>query len=47
MRLSVPAHFQEKNMENPNIQRRAIGLLVVFAAILSLIGVWNLPETES
>ena len=30
-------------MENPNIQRRAIGLLVVFATILTLIGMWNLP----
>jgi hypothetical protein len=33
-------------MENPNTQRRAIGLLVVFATILTLIGIWNLPETE-
>jgi hypothetical protein len=33
-------------MENPN-KRRAIGLLVVFATILTLIGIWNVPETES
>jgi hypothetical protein len=31
-------------MENPKTQRRAIGLLVVFATILTLIGIWNLPE---
>ena len=30
-------------MENTNTQRRAIGLLVVFATILTLIGIWNLP----
>ena len=34
-------------MENPNTQRRAIGLLVVFATILTLIGIWNLPEARS
>ncbi len=34
-------------MENPNTQRRAIGLLVVFATILTLIGIWNLPEACS
>ena len=33
-------------MENPNTQRRAIGLLVVFATILTLIGLWDLPGTE-
>jgi hypothetical protein len=32
-------------MENPNTQRRAIGLLVVFATILALVGIWNFPET--
>jgi hypothetical protein len=31
-------------MENPDTQRRAIGLLVVFATILTLIGIWNRPE---
>jgi hypothetical protein len=34
-------------MENPNTQRRSIGLLVAFAAVLTLIAIWNLPETES
>jgi hypothetical protein len=33
-------------MENPNTQRRAIGLLVVFATILAVVGIWNFPETE-
>jgi hypothetical protein len=33
-------------MENLKTQRRAIGLLVVFATILTLIGIWNLPEAE-
>jgi hypothetical protein len=32
-------------MENPITQRRAIGLLVVFATVLTLIATWNLPET--
>jgi hypothetical protein len=35
----------EKNMENPNTQRRAIGLLVIIATVLTLIAAWNLPET--
>ena len=34
-------------MDNPNTQRRSIGLLVIFASILTLIAVWNLPETAS
>jgi hypothetical protein len=34
-------------MENPNTQRRSIGLLVIFATVLTLIAVWNLPETAS
>jgi hypothetical protein len=33
-------------MDNPNNQRRAIGLLVVFATAVTLIAIWNLPETE-
>lgn len=33
-------------MENPNTQRRAISLLVAFATIMTLIVIWNLPETE-
>ena len=32
-------------MENQIIQRRAIGLLVVLATVLTVIAVWNLPET--
>lgn len=32
-------------MENPSTQRRSIGLLVIFATVLALIAVWNLPET--
>ena len=42
-----PARFQDKNMDNPNTQRRSIGLLVIFATVLTLIAVWNLPETPS
>jgi len=38
-----PGRFQERSMENT--QRRAIGVLVVFAAVLTLMAVWNLPET--
>jgi hypothetical protein len=38
-----PARFQEKSMEN--IQGRAIGLLVAFATVLTLMAVWSLPET--
>ena len=34
-------------MANPSTQRRAIGLLVAFATVLTLIAIWNLPETES
>jgi hypothetical protein len=33
-------------MENPNTQRRAIGLLVAFVTVLTLIAVWNLPKAE-
>ena len=36
--------YQEKNMENPKTQRRAIGLLVVLATILTVIVTWNIPE---
>jgi hypothetical protein len=32
-------------MEHPNTQRRAIGLLVIFATVLTLIATWNLTET--
>ncbi len=31
-------------MQNPKTQRRAIGLLVVFATILTVIVTWNLPD---
>jgi hypothetical protein len=34
-------------MENPNTQRRSIGLLMIFATVLTLLAVWNLPETAS
>ena len=34
-------------MENPNTQRRSIGLLVIFATVLTLIAVWHLPETAA
>jgi hypothetical protein len=43
---SPPGPSQENDMENPNTQRRAIGLLVVFATLLTLIAVWKLPEME-
>jgi hypothetical protein len=45
--LRVQAAFREKNMEHSNTQRRAIGLLVIFATVLTLITAWNLPETAS
>ena len=38
--------FQEEYMNNPNNQRRAIGLLLVFATVLTLIAMWDLPETQ-
>jgi hypothetical protein len=31
----------------PNTQRRAVGLLVIFATVLTLIAAWNLPETPN
>ena len=34
-------------MDNPNTQGRSIGLLVIFAAVLTLIAVWSLPESAS
>jgi hypothetical protein len=34
-------------MENPNTQRKAIGLLMAFATVLTLIAIWRLPETET
>jgi hypothetical protein len=39
-----PGPSQENDMANPNTERRAIGLLVVFATLLTLIAVWKLPE---
>ena len=41
-----PARSQEKDMKNPNTQRRSIGLLVAFATVLTLLAIWNLPEAE-
>jgi hypothetical protein len=35
-----------KNMQNPNNQRRAVGLLVVFASVLTLLAIWDLPESK-
>jgi hypothetical protein len=40
------ARLQEKNMDNPNTQRRALGLLVIFATVLTVIATWNLAETS-
>ena len=40
---------REKNMndsKNPNVHRRALGLLMVLASVLTLIATWNLSETE-
>jgi hypothetical protein len=34
-------------MEHANTQRRAIGLLVIIATVLTVIAVWNLPETAN
>jgi len=33
-------------MRNPNNQRRAIGILAVFATIMTVVAIWNLPQTE-
>ena len=43
----TPSQPQEKDMETPNIHRRSIGLIVVFVTVLTLIAIWNDPETES
>jgi len=32
-------------MENPNSARRTFGLLVIFATVLTVIAMWNFPET--
>jgi hypothetical protein len=32
-------------MESKITQRRALGLLVMFATVLTVIAAWNLPET--
>ena len=32
-------------MEHPNTERRAIGLLMIIATVLTVIAAWNLPET--
>ena len=45
--FTVRPRLREKNMEHPNTQRRAIGLLVIFATVLTLIAVWHLPETPN
>ena len=34
-------------MESSISQRRAIGLLVVFATVLTVIAVWNLPDIDN
>lgn len=34
-------------MENLNSARRTIGLLVIFVTVLTVIAMWNLPETHS
>jgi hypothetical protein len=34
-------------MENANSQRKAIGLLMAFATVLTLVAIWRVPETES
>jgi hypothetical protein len=44
IQLKLPA-LRIEIMDNPNTQRRSIGLLVIFATVLTLIAVWNLPET--
>jgi hypothetical protein len=36
--------YREQTMENS--KRRAIGFLVVFATVLTVIAAWNLPETD-
>jgi len=37
---------REKNMEHAIRQRRTIGLLIIFATVLTVIAAWNLPETR-
>jgi hypothetical protein len=34
-------------MENPNTHRRSIGLIAVLVTVLTLIAIWNAPETET
>jgi hypothetical protein len=34
-------------MDNPNTQRKANGLLMAFATVLTLVAIWKLPETQS
>jgi hypothetical protein len=34
-------------MENSSLQHRAFGLLMVFASVLALVAIWNLPETNT
>ena len=36
-----------ENMEHPTTQRRAIGLLMIIATVLTVIAAWNLPETAA
>ena len=33
-------------MDNADNKRRAIGLLVVFASVLTLIAMWDYPDTK-
>ena len=33
-------------MKNPNANRRAIGVLAIFVTIITVVAIWNLPQTE-
>jgi len=47
-RFSVPTRTSlEENMERQIVHKRSIGLLVAFATFLTLIAIWNGPDTES
>jgi hypothetical protein len=47
-RMAFKMHNRPKGekMENTTTQRRAIGLLVLFATVLAVMAAWNLPERE-
>ena len=33
-------------MKNPNANRRAIGVFAILVTIITVVAIWNLPQTE-